>query len=789
MVSGMGRIALLVVLGCCCTLDAVSAQPLPDLTETASAWQPVEPTPKVEMAEGGERLRFRCNFAETTEPRVSWDRAVALDLSGALGMVFTSQCDDPMPVSRFSFYLHTASGWYSAGFAPEGTGGKPERMFIPRMAMRTEGAPGGWRRIDRIRISAWRGSDKDTTFLLSDFAVIPATPGVAVLQAQRSVSAEPGEARTVLETARRVASYLEANGIPHAPLSDVDMAEAMPAGHRLIIVPYCPSMDERTEAALLRFIADGGKVITFYAIPPKLARALGMTRGRHMQSGPGARFASIRPAADGGVMGLPDEVRQHSWNIIAMEPVADKARVAAWWHDGTGRATGEAAVLVSGTGAHMTHILLDDDRENQARLLLAMVGALYPEAWPMAARHAVSALDTLAQALASPPPATATVDARVAAGDYPGALRAAGAIRQSMLEAYYRRQRPEAGEFRGFWCHSPFGVEGMTWDEAVRLLAENGFTALFPNMAWGGVAYYESDVLPVAPEVAERGDQLAECLAACKKYGIELHYWKVCWNMTGHAPKAFRERMKKTGRTQVRFDGGEEANWLCPCREDNRALETAAMLEVAERYDVDGLHFDYIRYPDEDASFSEACRQGFEARLGHSVSPWPAAMREDPKLRRAWGDFRRDQITRVVAGVHKAVKERHLKVKVSAAVFITWPTHRDTVGQDWKAWCDAGYLDFVCPMDYTERTGQFDTWIRQQQAWAGEVPVYPGIGLGLWTGRDPMLTFIEQVKRTRQRHTGGFMVFNYGVREARSVVPWCGAGLLRDTVDTAHGAR
>jgi hypothetical protein len=35
------------------------------------------------------------------------------------------------------------------------------------------------------------------------------------------------------------------------------------------------------------------------------------------------------------------------------------------------------------------------------------------------------------------------------------------------------------------------------------------------------------------------------------------------------------------------------------------------------------------------------------------------------------------------------------------------------------------------------------------------------------------------VKLTRQLKTGGFTIFNYGVKEAEQVLPHCGAGLTR----------
>ena len=48
------------------------------------------------------------------------------------------------------------------------------------------------------------------------------------------------------------------------------------------------------------------------------------------------------------------------------------------------------------------------------------------------------------------------------------------------------------------------------------------------------------------------------------------------------------------------------------------------MLEVARRYPVDGLHMDYIRYPDGQCCYCDGCRKRFEADSGRRVSDWPA---------------------------------------------------------------------------------------------------------------------------------------------------------------------
>src|SRR5205823_706003 len=101
------------------------------------------------------------------------------------------------------------------------------------------------------------------------------------------------------------------------------------------------------------------------------------------------------------------------------------------------------------------------------------------------------------------------------------------------------------------------------WDQAIARLKENGFAAIMPNMLWGGVAYYPSDVLPVAAEIAKRGDQMAACVEACRRHGLRIHVWKVDWNLGHDVPASFLEKMRAENRLQRSVGGGEEP-WLCP---------------------------------------------------------------------------------------------------------------------------------------------------------------------------------------------------------------------------------
>jgi len=351
-----------------------------------------------------------------------------------------------------------------------------------------------------------------------------------------------------------------------------------------------------------------------------------------------------------------------------------------------------------------------------------------------------------------------------------------GTARQMVKEAFCLAQRPQPGEFRAFWCHSAFGVPGISWDEAIGRLAENGFTAIFPNMLWGGVAFYNSKVLPVETQVAVRGDQISQCLAACRKHGIQIHVWKVNWNLGAAAPKEFVDNLRREHRLQE-SSGGQEQLWLCPSHPANQKLEVDSMLEIVRNYGVDGIHFDYIRYPDSDHCFCAGCKHRFEQATGLTLNHWPQDVLGEGTPRQQWLEWRRGNITAVVRAVSAGARAVKPELKLSAAVFTNWASDRDGVGQDWKLWCDRGYLDFVCPMDYTPSNSSFENMVARQVQWAGRKPCYPGIGVSASSSHLGVDRVIDQISITRRHNTDGFVIFNYGATESQELLPLLGLGI------------
>ncbi len=770
-----------------------------DIASVPAEWKPMKDSLPVSVIEAGGRraLRLPCNFKGTEIDRASWDRAVKLDLTACRGLRFDLHCADPSPISGFSLYLHSGDGWYAGSFGPGGTRGW-HTVTIDKSDFVVEGRPSGWGTIDTIRISAWRGENADTEFHLANLALDGADAPIAIIRGESAGRSSAEEGKSVTMFAKNVAGALDRLALPYVVISDLDVTAARLKGKTIAILPHNPGLPAPVARELAAFLSGGGKILAFYILPLELAEATGIGGGAHVgQSAPG-HFASIRRAGD-GLPGLPAAVAQASWNIRRTEPVPGRSRVVATWFNSKGESTGEPAIVASSNCVFMSHVLLNDDPVHKRAMLLAMLGHLDGGVWKRAVaggfdrvgrfgpyRGFADAVAGIRREASGAPAAVAELAEAEALhreavrsseqGRYAEALATAERAGERLLLAYCSAQKPRKGEHRAWWCHSAFGVNGLSWDEAVSNLAAHGFTAVLPNMLWGGVAFYESSVLPVSPAVRERGDQIAACVAACRKYGVQCHVWKVNWNMAHNAPRPFAERMRSEGRTQVGYDGAPDPEWLCPSHPANQRLEIDAMVEVATNYDVDGIHFDYIRYPDAAHCFCAGCRERFEAALGAKVNTWPADTRKDPAIRQRWLDFRRTNITAVVAGVHEAVRKAKPGVKISAAVFPNWPSDRNGIGQDWKLWCDRGYLDFVCPMDYTPSAVQFEAWVKRQREWAGRVPCYPGIGLSTWDELD-IARLVEMVKITRRLDTGGFTVFNYNTGEAGRIVPLCGRGL------------
>lgn len=338
-----------------------------------------------------------------------------------------------------------------------------------------------------------------------------------------------------------------------------------------------------------------------------------------------------------------------------------------------------------------------------------------------------------------------------------------------------------SGPVKGLWVvryslNSPQNVRKIA-DQASRA----GITDLFVQFYAKGEAYYESRVAPQAPFVTKSFDPLKLMVRECKHRGIRLHAWinvYFVWS-SDQRPSSRDHAYYKSSRWFAGDAGGRslkdysqfeltrnglEGVYLSPASAEVKAYIRSLVQEIILRYDVDGIHLDYVRYGHIDFSYDPSSRLGFYQ--AYTVDP-VRFFDGDPRLRPywdAWYLWRLHQITELVAWLKTDISGVSPWVKLSAAVKPDPDEARLGFGQDWPTWLASGWLDFAVLMDYSTETKTVVRLAQKAYRYKGRGDIY--IGLGAW--RDSPEGIVEKARQLRQLGMEDIVLFSYdGLMERR----------------------
>ncbi len=614
---------------------------------------------------------------------------------------------------------------------------------------------------------------------------------VAVIHGYQSVS--EGERRFAASLARHVERWYREVGVEAVLTDDRDLSRSL-ASARVAVLVYLSQPNAMQLAALKAFAGRGGSMIVCYSSSAELAALLGMETVGYQKGSTDGRWSMMRFSAQ-RPPGTPERILQTSRNLFRVQPVAGRSQVLAWWHDRQGRQTGEAAWLMSPNGYWMTHVLLaDGDADAKGRLLLALAAARDPSLWrPAAARvldrargiggaGGAEGLRMNAERLTDPARRTRALNAArgalrseaetvraLAAGKGYEAWLAAQDLRARMYEAYGAAQPVRKGEFRGVWEHSGMGLYPGDWSRTCRLLKDAGISDLFVNVAGAGFAHYASGVLPRSRVFDEQGDQLAACLAAAKPLGLRVHAWLLCFSTEG----ATNDRIgifAKRGWLLTHPDGTPRP-WLDPAVPAVREYLLKAVREMATAYKTDGVHLDFVRYPDYASSLGPTVRTRFEKATGRSAADWPEDVKSGA-LRASFIRWRAERVTDLVQASRRTLRRDAPGKLLTAAVFGKYPSCLDAVGQDWESWINIGLVDYVMPMNYTEDLSRFNEWLSQQTRLRKQtMRVLPGIGVTAAESRLDAAQVIDQIRAVRRAGCPGYLFFDLDTTLHQEILP------------------
>ncbi len=353
---------------------------------------------------------------------------------------------------------------------------------------------------------------------------------------------------------------------------------------------------------------------------------------------------------------------------------------------------------------------------------------------------------------------------------------------------------------RGLWVvrttlTHPDSVRAM-----VRRAVRAGFNTLLLQVRGRGDRYFADGLEPRAEPLRDRPDYdpLALTLSEAHRLGLRVHAWvnvhlvssaarlpadpdhlvharphllavsrEIAAEIRGMDPSdpAYLERLRRhADANRSRLEG----LYSSPSHPDVKDHVYRVAMDLVERYELDGIHLDYVRYPSGEFDYSPDALARFRtwirgwagasarlAELDRATGENPFALTDSLPV--AWSEFRRTQITDLVRRVYAGVKRRRPEAVVSAAVFPDPAVSLDERYQDWGSWIRAGIIDVVAPMAYTSDQERFGELIASAVAVGGPERVWAGVGTHLTTYEGA----VEEISTARRLGVRGVMLFSY----------------------------
>ena len=347
----------------------------------------------------------------------------------------------------------------------------------------------------------------------------------------------------------------------------------------------------------------------------------------------------------------------------------------------------------------------------------------------------------------------------------------AGQETSSPAESYpvYSEPFPEA---RAMWGTSwgPGFLNQAEADDWITTCRAANMNMLLPEVRKIGDAYYDSSVEPRANNITGGAsyDPLGYLIQAAHdtsggKPRLQVHAWFVMhrvWMTASGTLPAGHVLLVHPEYEMVKVDGSKDPDmlWLDPGHPGTVEHNLAVVLDCLGKYDLDGYHFDYIRYPGGATwGYNPKSVERFNTLYGRVGIPATTDT--------LWSDWRRECVNLEVRKIFvKAWKLKPAAI-LSAATFASGSyTYLENSGaytsayQDWARWLREGIIDYNMIMNYVVDTNpaQFQGWVNRSLAEDGGRGSIIGIGAHAST---TVQGTVDQLKYCRGQAADGMNIF------------------------------
>lgn len=373
--------------------------------------------------------------------------------------------------------------------------------------------------------------------------------------------------------------------------------------------------------------------------------------------------------------------------------------------------------------------------------------------------------------------------------------------------------RAQAGELRGLWVDA-WGTGFLNATQTTQLINDcrkYNFNAIFVQMRRRGDAFYRPqspNLEPRTTAISASYDALADLInkAHSGSPRIEVHCWvtaNLIWSATTPPSQAAHVFNFHPEYLMRNFAGAQfmaEGYYLDPGHPDAMLWNYNMARDIVSRYNIDGFHWDYIRYPQQDSGYNPTALARYRQEFNLATKPAPDNAH--------FSTWRRRQVTDFLRWVNSDLLEIKPELIISAAVFASRTDAFNARFQDWNLWNSEGIIDLCLPMNYSPNNAStFNPRTDDAASHQGIRRVYMGQGAYL-NSKENTVTQLNYIRNkgllgslfysyrtpnsgtVNQTATFDFLKANYQpIWQPTPALPWKVSptrGLLKGTITSAE---
>lgn len=325
------------------------------------------------------------------------------------------------------------------------------------------------------------------------------------------------------------------------------------------------------------------------------------------------------------------------------------------------------------------------------------------------------------------------------------------------IAAVYPQPTPE---IRGVWLttnDTEILIDRPKLQAAIAQLASLNFNTLYPVVWNSGYALYPSTVAqqagiqPFVHKGLQGQDSLADLIEGAHRQGLLVLPW---FEFGFMAPPTSELALNHPQWLTQRRDGSQTTNsaagevvWLNPFHPEVQQFLTSLVMEVMERYEIDGIQFDdHLSLPVE---------LGYDS---YTVNLYQQETKQEPPSNPKdpdWMRWRADKLTAFVTQLNQAIKAQK-----ADAIFSISPNPYETAYnsylQDWLGWVRNNLVNELVVQVYRSDLASFTNQISRPEIAEIKQKIPTGIGIlaGLKNRPIPIEFIREKVLAARQQGLG-----------------------------------